>query len=252
VATGDSGRRGGFSILEVMAVVIIIATLAALAIPTFVSQIRRSRTSEAVLQVGRLWNAAFTYYDAQHVTDLGVLVEHVFPDSTLPTPAALPTDRVYAPDPRHWDVPTWNALNFSMPSPHRYQYLFLNLEQCEVPEGAGPGFEEGGLFARPGGPLEGFDGLNLVKCLNSNQSYVCHAGSTLRVGTPAVLAAHLEHGDKTGICEGDDYLADGFLAVAAGNLDGDDVYSYFYRGAIMLSGGRMVRMMYPTAVDPLE
>jgi prepilin-type N-terminal cleavage/methylation domain-containing protein len=253
---GVKGHRGGFTLVELMAVVVIVGALATVAIPTFTNQIRRSRTTEAVLQVGRLWNAALTYYDTQHLTDDGVLIEHVFPATAAPTPAALPSSRPYPPDGSQWNTPTWNALNFSLPSPHWYQYTFLNLQHCMVPEGSGPAFEDGGLFNSPGGPLEGYAPSFVRRCPNQNQVYVCKQQGnaanprwrTLTVGAPAALAA----GDYDGVCQGDQTLEDGFYALAAGNLDGDDEYSYFYRGAMTLTGGAMIRMTFPTAVDPLE
>jgi len=56
MAINDRGRRGtaGFTLLELMTVLAIISTLAAIAIPAFVKYIRKSKTSEAVLNLATI------------------------------------------------------------------------------------------------------------------------------------------------------------------------------------------------------
>ncbi len=47
-------RRGGFTLIELMIVVVIVGALAAIAIPSFVSYVYRSRTTEATTFLGEI------------------------------------------------------------------------------------------------------------------------------------------------------------------------------------------------------
>lgn len=58
-------HRLGFSLMELMVVVAILGVLAAIAIPMFTSYVRRSKTSEAVSQLGNLYRSASALY-VQH------------------------------------------------------------------------------------------------------------------------------------------------------------------------------------------
>lgn len=62
-------KKAGFTLLELMIVVAILGILAAVAIPAFMTYIRRSKTAEASTNVEKLFTAAATYYSKQHVTD---------------------------------------------------------------------------------------------------------------------------------------------------------------------------------------
>ena len=82
--------------------------------------VKRSKTTEATMQVRKLFDSSVSYYDAEHQ---GATPR--FPLSVGPTPSL---DRIgpepYGPDPTLWEHPTWRALNFSvdMPSYYAYQY----------------------------------------------------------------------------------------------------------------------------------
>ena len=54
----------GFTIIEVMIVVVIIGILAAVAIPMFMSHMTHAKSSEAMLQLNKLAVDAKTYYFA--------------------------------------------------------------------------------------------------------------------------------------------------------------------------------------------
>jgi type IV pilus assembly protein PilA len=60
-------NKTGFTLIELMIVVAILGILAAIAIPAFVTYVRRAKTAEATDQVKKLFDAASTYYDKQFV-----------------------------------------------------------------------------------------------------------------------------------------------------------------------------------------
>jgi type IV pilus assembly protein PilA len=60
-------NKSGFTLIELMIVVAILGILAAIAIPAFVTYVRRAKTAEATDQVKKLFDAASTYYDKQWV-----------------------------------------------------------------------------------------------------------------------------------------------------------------------------------------
>jgi prepilin-type N-terminal cleavage/methylation domain-containing protein len=56
----------GFTLIELMVVVAIIGILAAVAIPVFAGQMKRAKTSEAMLQLNAIGKGAKSYYQANN------------------------------------------------------------------------------------------------------------------------------------------------------------------------------------------
>ena len=56
----------GFTLIELMIVVAILGLLAAIAIPAFSKYVRRSKTTEAVMNIRRIFDGAVKYYTEDH------------------------------------------------------------------------------------------------------------------------------------------------------------------------------------------
>jgi type IV pilus assembly protein PilA len=57
---------GGFTLVELLVVVIIVGILAAAAVPIYLGQTRRARTAEGVTGMGAIRNQEISYYNEKH------------------------------------------------------------------------------------------------------------------------------------------------------------------------------------------
>lgn len=139
------GPRGGFSLVELMIAVALIAALSAVAVPLFVKYTRRARTAEATLNLQRLYGAAVTYFLTEHADPNGAILARQFPASVCHwTPAqgsccAQPGQRC-APSSSQWQGPSWQALHFGVDDPHYYSYSTIGMGAGSLsidPNGAG-------------------------------------------------------------------------------------------------------------------
>ncbi len=124
-------RIRGFSLIELMIIVLIIGILAAIAVPSYLKYMRRSRTIEATMNVRKLFDSSVGYYNGQPKTDInGNSLPVSFPNSAGPSPAAnsccgSPGDKC-KPNPVNFDNNTWSALNFSVDDPFYYWYQYFS------------------------------------------------------------------------------------------------------------------------------
>jgi type IV pilus assembly protein PilA len=124
------GNRKGFTLIELMIVVAIIGILAAVAIPAFMKYIRRSKTSEATMNVRKIFDSSVSYYDEEHSNRDGTILARQFPEQIGQTPAApgtacnAGTSQKIKPAAAPWSAGTWQALNFAVDDPHYYVYSY--------------------------------------------------------------------------------------------------------------------------------
>src|SRR4051794_17918250 len=69
----------GFTLIELMIVVAIIGILAAVAIPSFMKYIRRSKTTEAAMNIRKLYDSSVAYYESEHAAPNGDILAKQFP-----------------------------------------------------------------------------------------------------------------------------------------------------------------------------
>lgn len=120
---------GGFTLIELMVAVAIIGVLAAVAVPAFMRNARKAKTSEAQVNVRKLYGASRSYILEEHFLPGTGLLSPQFPESEAATPlgscCANPTGSNKCISPGSvWNRPTWNALQFSLDDPHYFRYEY--------------------------------------------------------------------------------------------------------------------------------
>ncbi|MGC6417288.1 MAG: type IV pilin protein [Bradymonadia bacterium] len=123
-------KTAGFTLIELMIVVTILGILAAIAIPAFNRSVRRSKTSEAVVNLRRMFDGAVTSYQDEQVTRDGAVLPPRFPLTSPLSPAensccqTNPTSGRCAGNAESFAHSTWHKLGFSLSDPHFYWYTF--------------------------------------------------------------------------------------------------------------------------------
>src|SRR4051812_9827106 len=107
-------RERAFTLIELMVVVAIIGILAAVAIPALMKNARKAKTSEASVELRKLYLSSRVYI-LEEFQNRAIMnpMEPQFPDSNPITPAAscctLSGGKCPAGDPALWKTPTWTA-----------------------------------------------------------------------------------------------------------------------------------------------
>jgi prepilin-type N-terminal cleavage/methylation domain-containing protein len=121
--------QAGFSLIELMVTVAIIGVLAATAIPAFIKYTRKAKTSEARQNIRKIYDGSRQYYLDQHVgavTNMNAAPLQFLGGSTALTPAVscCASGGKCEPEASQWETTAWRALQFSVPDPHYYRYLY--------------------------------------------------------------------------------------------------------------------------------
>src|SRR3954470_1555376 len=106
-------RQSGFTLIELMVVVAIIGILAAVAIPAFMKNSRKAKTTEAVTNVKKIYDGARSYYEEESNGRGSITpIAKQFPDASAtmlpnnPAPAVTvcctKAGHKCAPDPTLW------------------------------------------------------------------------------------------------------------------------------------------------------
>jgi type IV pilus assembly protein PilA len=121
----------GFTLAELMIVVVIVGILAALAIPGFNEFSKRAKTSEAANHLNRMWSGSVAYFETDTAGANGSL-QHPkqFPPTApnlVPGPecGCQPTGRCPGGG-AEWRGATWVALAFSIPDPFLYKPSYIS------------------------------------------------------------------------------------------------------------------------------
>ena len=121
----------GFTLIELMIVVAILGLLAAIAIPAFTKYVRRSKTTEAVMNLRKLFDGSVAYYERDFSDRHGGTIVSQFPGvgkfnvSPGNNPCCGQVGDKCEPDPDAWDAPVWQGLNFAVDDPHYYWYVYV-------------------------------------------------------------------------------------------------------------------------------
>jgi type II secretory pathway pseudopilin PulG len=118
-----------FTTIELMVTILIMMLLIATALPSFSRVVNYMKSTEAVLNIGKLFQGAKVYFDNQEAaTRAGLAVTDPLPPSwgggCHPAEPG-PTKRM--PNAADWQGSPWKDLQFEITDPHYYCYNYINL-----------------------------------------------------------------------------------------------------------------------------
>lgn len=124
-------RIAGFSLLELMTAVAVIGVLSAVAIPSYLGYVRRTRASEATENIATVFRLAAGYYNLEHTAgrgQTGDLVTACIVSSEGPVPGA-PDNRKHVVA---WGSTTsFSELGFAADAPVQFAYEIVSAGGCD-------------------------------------------------------------------------------------------------------------------------
>ena len=107
----------GFTLVELMIVVVILGILAAVAIPAFTRYVKRSKTSEATGNISKIYQGEVAYFNqSSEQSNAGFA-------SASATPTGTPSASKFPARPLAFTSDSgWSAIGFSVDAPLYYQY----------------------------------------------------------------------------------------------------------------------------------
>lgn len=131
----------GFTLVELMIVVVILGILAAVAIPAFTRYVKRSKTSEASGNIAKIYQGQLTYYQGALERGFNSCV-----NATGLTPTATPGSAKFAGNVTVWaGNANWSAIGFSLDSGHYYAYASPGVTAVPASGDAFTAYAEGDL-----------------------------------------------------------------------------------------------------------
>ena len=119
-----------FTLIELMIVVAIVGVLAAVAIPSFIKYTRRSKTTEALMNIRKMYDGAVAYYVGEHADRNGSIQNRQFPTNAPAVPAlsviTANAGTKYQSQPTEWKQGGWVALDFMVQDPQYFSYAYTS------------------------------------------------------------------------------------------------------------------------------
>ena len=101
-----------------------IGILASIASVAWMRYVKRSRTTEAVGHLQKMWTGAMSYFESDHADSTGVMLDKQFPgDCGVAIENDCCPDRCPGSDPVFMGDP-WKSLGFNISDPHLYRPVF--------------------------------------------------------------------------------------------------------------------------------